>query len=87
VRLPGTLKELYKQLAASSAPVRRVEIPTKDGPIVLEFETAGWRPPAPPPVRKPEAPPDKPARERDTRVMLKKAPPFAYEPGNEAVPS
>lgn len=90
MRLPGTLKALYEQLAASPAPVARVTVPTKYGPFVLEFSGA-WTEQtaraAPAKVAKvaekqPEPPDEKTEgrpKIRDTRMLSRTPPPFVYE--------
>jgi hypothetical protein len=91
VRLPGTLKELSRQLAAFPCVVRRVEFPTEHGMLVLEFGDAKAEQPeaaaprarrAPEEPAKPPAPdgrlPDKP-KIRDTRLLARTPPQFFGE--------
>jgi hypothetical protein len=89
VRLPGTLKELSKQLAQFSSRVTRVEFPTEHGMFVLEFgeakeSTARAAKSAEPQSdgRLPENP-----KVRDTRLMGRKPPQFDFEYGPEGKPS
>lgn len=83
MRLPGTLKELRKQLEAFPVPVQRVEIPTKEGPLVLEFAVSR----APAAEKAPEVPSEPKMKTRDTRLLTKTPPRFEYDPPPEAPPS
>lgn len=84
MRIPTTLRGLYGQLAASPVPIRSITIPTKEGPLVLEFSVPPG--PATAPERKQvavdskaqEKPPEAP-KVRDTALLNKPAPPMVYE--------
>lgn len=101
MRLPGTLKELSKQLAEFSSRVTRLEFPTEYGLLVLEFgeprieakpqastRTVEGK------VRTPGAEASKPdgrlpekPKVRDTALLTREAPRFDFEYGPEAKPS
>jgi hypothetical protein len=94
VRLPGTLKELSRQLAEFSSRVTRVEFPTEHGMLVLEFGEAKNGAAGAPCARKQSAEPAKTdgrlpenPRVRDTALMGRTPPPFEFEYGPEGKPS
>lgn len=96
MRLPGTLKELSKQLAAFPAQITRVTVPTENGPFVLEFGEAKTAAPAiaaAPRARKPaEVQPHRRQEQedgieppkvkvRDTRLLARVPPAFDFTYG------
>lgn len=38
MRVPGTFKQLWKQLEEAPTPVTSISIPTENGPLVLTFD-------------------------------------------------
>lgn len=84
VRLPGTLKELWKQLGASPRQVQRVQFPTPDGPLIIDFAPAAQQAEAPrvpaPAAKVAEAEaPDAPKKVRDTALLHRPVPPMVYD--------
>ena len=83
MRLPGTLKELSKQLADFPGQLTRVTLPTKDGPFVLEFAGASAERAAAAPKADRSEPPDEKTEQRpkirDTHMLSRKPPDFTWD--------
>lgn len=92
MRIPGTFKALCEQLATLPAPVRSVTIPTKNGPLVLEFAavppkvTQAPAKPEPRPIEQTARPTGPKIRDLALLKRMQDDPPgpFVYEDTNAA---